>query len=47
MRIKLINDNDGNDEFVAEGDTLEDALIGALTQLGWCVTEEEPDEETE
>lgn len=35
MKLRIINSFDGNDEFIAEGETLTEALENALNQLGW------------
>ena len=45
LKILVINDSDGNDFFEAEGDTLEDALFDALTQLGYSTSEMDDEEE--
>lgn len=45
MKIEIINDQDGNDTFVAEGDNLEAALRDALHQLGWSAYEHSEDDD--
>ncbi len=42
------NDRDGNDFFVIEADTAENAAWGALSELGWTISERaELDEDEE
>lgn len=42
----IINSSDGNDEFEVEANTLEDAALEALKELGWGIyTETKQDED--
>jgi len=47
MKHLIWNNNDANDSFDAEGDSFEDVLNDALSQLGWCVSEKPIEEEEE
>lgn len=39
MKVIVISDFDGNESFEAEGDTMEECYLDALSQLNWSVTE--------
>jgi len=41
------NDLDGNDYFVIEADTAENAAWGALSELGWTISEGDEVDDTE
>lgn len=48
MKKHLVwSNNDGNDSFEVEGDTFEEVLINALSELGWSVSEKPIQEEDE
>ena len=42
----VINQHDGNDTFLAEGDNYGEAACDALQQLGWAISIPESDEDT-
>jgi len=46
MKHLLWSNNDGNDSFEVEGNTFEEVLINALSELGWSISEK-PIEEDE
>ena len=48
MKKHLVwSNNDGNDSFEVEGNTFEEVLINALSELGWSVSEKPIQEEDE
>lgn len=48
MKTFLVwNNNDPNDSFTIDGDDDKDAIINALSELGWSISKEAIDEDNE
>ena len=47
MKHLIWSNNDANDSFEVEGDSFQEVLLNALSELGWSVSEKPIEEETE